>query len=471
MTARFAAALVALTLVITASLEIPLGVNHARSVQDDLQVATERDALALGDRVEDLLETDDPDAASEAGRVAMLYRDATGGRVLIVEADGTALADTDPPPDVDDGVGRSFSTRPEIEQALAGTTAAGTRSSATLGEDLVYVAVPVRSGDRILGAVRLSHSRHEIDEDIAAYWWRLAAIAGVSLVVAGVIGLLLGRWVSRPVRELQTQTRAFGRGDLDARADTRSGPPEIRELARQYNQSADRLAVALRTTSQFAADAAHQLRTPLTVLRLRIDNLRSGDDPVAHDRLDPLDDELSRLDRTIDVLLALARLDEQIPAIASTDLDTMIERAHTTWESGAAEADVTLHLVDGPTVTAFADPDHIEQILDNLLANAVAAVPAGSTIDLRAATRPDGRAILEVVDHGPGIDAATRERATQRHWHDSSGGSGLGLAIVDRLCQHGKATLELDDTPGGGLTARVVFPSADDVSVVTSPSG
>ncbi len=471
MTVRFAAALVALTLVITASLEVPLGVNHARTVEDDLQVATERDALALGDRVEDVLEAPATGGVDEAQRVAADYRNRTGGRVLIVGADGTALADTDPPPDVEDGTGRSFSSRPEIEQALAGTTAAGTRSSATLGHDLVYVAVPVRSGDRILGAVRISHSRQAIDEDITAYWWRLAAIAGVSVLVAGMIGLLLGRWVSRPVRELQGQTRAFGRGDLDARADARSGPPEIRDLAQQFNQSADRLAGALRTTSQFAADAAHQLRTPLTVLRLRIDNLRSGDDPVDDDRLDPLEDELARLDRTIDVLLALARLDEQVPMLEPTALDVMIDRAASTWEPGSAEAGVRLQRVDGPPVTALADPDHVEQILDNLLANAVAAVPAGAAIELRTSTRPDGRPVLEVVDHGPGIDAATRARATQRHWHDSPEGSGLGLAIVDRLCQHGKATLELDDTPGGGLTARIVFPAVDDVTPTASGAG
>ena len=459
MTLRFALALVALALVVTASLEIPLGVNNARRAEDELLVATERDALGLGDVVEDLLETSAPDAADQASTVAANYRDRTGGRVLIVDAEGLALADTDPPADVADPIGRSFATRPEIEQALGGSTVTGSRDSETLGETFVYVAAPVRSGDRILGAVRISHSRAEIDEEIASYWRRLAGIAAVTLLVAAAIGLLLGRWVARPVRELRQQAQQFGRGDLDARADADHGPPEVRDLAAQFNHSADRLANALRTTSQFAADAAHQLRTPLTVLRLRIDNLAGGDDPVPDERLDPLLHELGRLDRTIDVLLALAQLDEHPPNLSSLDLHGSLRRAVETWTPGAEDAGVQLVHVEGDATLATADPDHLEQILDNLIANALAAAPIGTTVELVARVGLDGPEIA-VVDHGPGMDPAIRERARQRHWHDSPSGSGLGLAIVDRLCQHDGATLHLDETPGGGLTARVVLASA-----------
>ncbi len=458
MTIRFAAAMVALTLVVLASLEVPLGVNNARRREDQLFVAAERDALGLGDAVEDLLEQGDPAASAEAKRVAELYGADTDGRVLVVDAQGISLADTDPPPGAADAVGRSFASRPEIAQALSGQTATGSRYSDTLGETLVYVAAPIRSGNRVLGAVRISHSRHEVDEDIATYWRRLAAIAGVTLVAAAGIGLLLGRWVARPVRELQLQSRAFGSGDLDARAATDTGPPEIRELAAQFNRSADRLAGALRTTSQFAADAAHQFRTPLTVLRLRIDNLRAGDEPIDDDRLDPLVDELARMDRTIDVLLALAQLDERPPTVEAIDLHESLARAAATWEPGAAEAGAEVSHRTGDPVMAVADPDHLEQIVDNLVANALAAIPAGSTIELEAALGAHGPE-LRVVDHGPGIDPAVRERARQRHWHDSASGTGLGLAIVDRLCQHDQATLHLEETPGGGLTARILFPA------------
>ncbi len=456
MTIRFAAAMVALTLVVLASLEVPLGVNNAQRRQDQLLVAAERDALGLGDAVEDLLEQGDPAASTEATRVAELYGAQTDGRVLVVDGEGISLADTDPPPGTASAVGRSFASRPEIAQALTGRTATGSRYSSTLGETLVYVAAPIRSGDRVLGAVRISHSRHEVDEDIATYWRRLAGIAGVTLLAAAVIGLLLGRWVARPVRQLQLQARAFGSGDLDARAETDSGPPEVRELAAQFNRSAERLAGALRTTSQFAADAAHQFRTPLTVLRLRIENLRAGEDPVDDERLDPLDDELARMERTIDVLLALARLDERPPTMEPVDLHVSLARAAATWEPAATDAGVEVVHRAGDPVMAVADPDHLEQIVDNLVANALAAVPTGSTVELEAGAGPDGPE-LRVVDHGPGIDPAVRDRARQRHWHDSTGGTGLGLAIVDRLCQHDQATLHLDETPGGGLTARIAF--------------
>ncbi len=98
-----------------------------------------------------------------------------------------------------------------------------------------------------------------------------------------------------------------------------------------------------------------------------------------------------------------------------------------------------------------------EQIVDNLLANAIAAVPPGTAIDLEASV-VDGRPELRVVDHGPGMAPDVRARARQRHWHERAGGSGLGLAIVDRLCRHDRAELVLDETSGGGLTARIRFP-------------
>ncbi len=459
MTARFAAALVALTVVVLASLMIPLGVNHARERKNEVLVAAERDALGLGDALEDLLENADPDAAAEATRVAERYRADTGGRVLVVDAAGISLADTDPPAGAGDPIGRSFATRPEIETALGGRTAIGNRESETLGEELLFVAAPVRSGGRVLGVVRISRSRADIDADARSYWLRLGGIGAVTLVTAAGIGLLLGRWVTRPVRALQLQTRAFGRGDLDARAHVESGPPEIRELADQFNQAADRLATSLRTTSQFAADAAHQLRTPLTALRLRIDNLAAAAEggPVDADGLDALVDELGRLDRTIDVLLALASLDERVPHLGDLDLHDQLARAVVTWQETALDQGVELrHERDG-AVVAVADPDHVEQIVDNLLANAIAAVPPGTAIDLEASV-VDGRPELRVVDHGPGMAPDVRARARQRHWHERAGGSGLGLAIVDRLCRHDRAELVLDETSGGGLTARIRFP-------------
>ena len=107
-------------------------------------------------------------------------------------------------------------------------------------------------------------------------------------------------------------------------------------------------------------------------------------------------------------------------------------------------------------------PFRPSRTLDNLLANAVAASPAASTIDVRlrrSAEDPDTVA-LHVTDHGAGMSAAARARATERHWHRSESGHGLGLAIVTRLCEHNRATLRLDETPGGGLDAVVVLRAA-----------
>ena len=461
MTARFALAFTLLSVVILAALEVPLGVNYADQRRTDLITQLQRDALSIGDVVEDVLEAQASNGAT-ASIAAEAYAGRTGARVVIVDEDGSVLADSTPPDAVGDGEGRDFTSRPEIADALAGRSSSGERFSATLDEDLLYVAEPVRSGERVLGAVRITRTAADLDDDVADYWRTLGVIAAITLVTAAVIGWLLGRWVNQPLADVIATARDVGGGDLDARARTDHGPPEIRDLAAQVNTTTERLGAALQSSQELAADAAHQLRTPLTALRLRIDNLTARSEPVTDDDLAPLFDELERLDHTIDVLLALSRLDRAPPSDATADAAAIGRDRIELWRYAAEDAGVTIVDDLGAALPVRCDPNHLEQVLDNLLANAVAASPAASTIDVRlrrSAENPDTVA-LHVIDHGAGMSAAARARATERHWHRSESGHGLGLAIVTRLCEHNRATLRLDETPGGGLDAVVVLRAA-----------
>ena len=155
MTARFALAFTLLSVVILAALEVPLGVNYSDQQRTDLITQLQRDALSIGDVVEDVLEAQASNGAT-AGTAAEAYAGRTGARVVIVDEDGSVLADSTPPDAVGDGEGRDFTSRPEIADALAGRSSSGERFSATLDEDLLYVAEPVRR-DRKSTRLNSSH--------------------------------------------------------------------------------------------------------------------------------------------------------------------------------------------------------------------------------------------------------------------------------------------------------------------------
>jgi signal transduction histidine kinase len=426
-----------LTLFVLVALEIPLGVQNQRTERRDLEARVEHDATTLAAVAEDALSG----ATGQWPRVAAAayaYTGSTSGRVVIVDTRGVARVDTS---------GRvkgaeDLATRPEIHAALGGAVAYGTRRSATLNETLLYVAVPVASGSSVHGAVRISYPTSTVDARILRYWMLLAAAAGVVLVAAALVGVRLARFVVRPLKELEAAAVSVGEGDLAARAPENEGPPEVRSLARVFNATVGGLGRLLQSQDAFVADASHELRTPLTALRLRLEN---GD-------VDGGLRESIRLSELVDSLLALARADAQPASTGTVDLADVASERVEVWRAAASARAVGLELErDGP-VLARASPECVVQVLDNLLSNALAVAPAGSTVTVVA--RPTE---LRVRDAGPGLTADERERAFDRFWRAGSGpgGSGLGLAIVKRLVEADGGTVELADARGGGLDAIV----------------
>jgi signal transduction histidine kinase len=456
---RLLVSYLALTVVVLAALEIPLAVTYQQRQRDQLESDLVRDAFVIGSYVEDTLE------GTEAVDLQALvdgYQDRTGGRAVIVNATGQLVVDSDPTVEGP----RSFASRPEIEAALGSEIAVGTRSSATLGTDLLYVAVPITSGGDLLGAVRLTYSTAELDERVRSYWLLLGGVAAVSLGIAALLGVLLARWVTRPVEQLRTAATAIGEGALDTRAPTDVGPPEIRELARAFNTTASRLSELVGAQEQFVADASHELRTPLTALRLRLEMLEGDADADLTADLAGAQTEVRRLSRLVDGLLALARAD-RAPTAGTEVLvagDLLQNRAEV-WEPVATEQGVAIEAAPSE-LRVRATADRVDQMLDNLLANALEAAPPGSVVVLSARRRsPDGLVELHVVDAGPGLDAEQRRRAFDRFWRATTtrtalGGSGLGLAIVAKLAVAEGGWAELREAPTGGVDAVVVLPAA-----------
>ena len=346
--------------------------------------------------------------------------------------------------------GESFASRPEIVAALAGKYPRGVRYSKTLHERLLYVAVPIASSGRVHGAVRITYPFSAVDARILRYWLILGLIGVVVLAGAAVVGLGLARFVTRPLRRLEETAAAVGEGHLEARAPERDGPPEVRSLAAVFNETVAKLGRLLRSQGEFVADASHELRTPLTALRLRLESL-----PPSHDR-DAALHETDRLRDLVDGLLALARADAGTGAAARVEASALMRERVEAWLPLADEHGVDLVAqLDGP-LPVRAAPERLTQVLDNLLANALEASPAGGTVTLSARFASPW-VELHLRDEGPGLTPEQRERAFDRFWRAGSGGggSGLGLAIVKRLVVADDGKVELREAAGGGVDAVV----------------
>ncbi|GIU88702.1 MAG: two-component sensor histidine kinase [Acidimicrobiia bacterium] len=454
MTRRLLASYLTITVFVLIVLEVPLGVSFARGELDRLTASVERDARVIATVVEDTLEgTDDIDPQL----VADEYAARTGGRVVVVDPAGTSLADSDRP-----GERRDFSSRPEFDTALQGETASGSRYSETLGERFLYVAVPVASGGRILGAVRVTYPRAELDDRIRGNWLRLGALAGVVVLAVVLVGTLLARSVTRPVRALAAASNALAGGDLGARAPAGSGPPEVRALARSFNVMADRLERLVTGQRAFVADASHELRAPLTALRLRLENLERDASGRTAGEVRAAAVEVDRLTRLVDALLHLARAEATAPARRQQDLAAAVRERVATWEPLAEEQGIRVRAQVPATAPVLVADGAVAQVLDNLLANAFEHAPAGSVVEVRVVPA-GGVHEVHVIDQGPGMPPEHRRRAFDRFWRAPDappGGSGLGLAIVARLVAASGGTVELRDAPGGGLDAVVTFSAA-----------
>ena len=455
MTRRLLISYVSLAFVVLAMLEVPLGFVNARNEKERLTSKVERDAVAIASLAESSIEGETPSRMPAIRAFSKRYAADTGARVVITDHSGTALVDTAPP-----APGRrSFATRPEVRAALAGDVATGTRSSSTLGYDLLYVAVPVASGGNVLGAVRVTYPTSELDRRVRNYWFVLAGIAAVVLAVAALVGLSFARWIRRPLQGLEAAAADAGAGDLAARAPVPDAPPELRRLALEFNDMVARVEALVSVQQAFVADASHELRTPLTALRLRLENLdrQVGEDGRAS--VDAASAEVDRLSLLVDELLALARADSGTAPAEPVDLRVQAAERVATWTPVAGS--VRLEVVGDGSATARAARDRVTQVLDNLLSNAIRHAPAGSVVTVAVERR--GQTVeLRVEDHGPGLSDEQKARAFDRFWRasPSGSGSGLGLAIVRRLVEVDGGTIELRDAVGGGLAAVVRFPAA-----------
>ena len=419
---------------------VPMGLITTGHERSSFRQDTMLSARALAGLAEDRLADRPPAGVAAVARALGQARQA-GEEVRVYSASRRLVA----------GTGGAAVPAATLTSALQGRMVVDSRL-----DDRLRVTVPVL-GDRdgsVVGAVVLSRSSVELEERVGVLWTWLAAVALAGLAAAAVAAIALARWVSRPLSGLDAAAQRLGGGALDTRSAAGNGPPEVRRLARNFNGMAGRLESLVHGNRATMADVSHQLRTPLAALRLRLDVLSQDSDRETAEELAGAQDEIARLSHLVDGLLALARAENVLIEPVSIRVDEVIQDRAAAWRPVAEERGVELRPSCTGPVPAIAGEGHLEQILDNLLANALDAVPAGGHVQVSAAADGDGARVV-VADDGPGMTPRQQEMAFRRFVSSTPGGAGLGLAIVHRLVTSNGGSAALSDTPGGGLTVTV----------------
>jgi signal transduction histidine kinase len=451
MTKRLLSSYFGLALLILILLETPLAVLVYRYERGLAASQAERVATAVAIAAgEDF----------EHGRIADLrtitarYRAATGGEVEIVGANGQTVANSDPDHDNDArGQDAEF-----VADALKGASVDSVISDE--GQPQAVSAVPIGGDGSAGGVVLLGLPATTTISRVHEIWLGMAGFAALVLTLTAILGLWMARSLAQPLGRLQQTVDTLGRSDLSARAETDDGPPEIRELARQFNEMAGRLSELIDAQTRFVADASHQLRSPLTALRLRLENLELDATGHAADTVVAAGREVQRLSRLVDGLLTLGQAEGTQPERHPVDLVDVIEQRCLAWAAYAAERQIEIRRNVDPARTVLSSmvPGDLEQILDNLLANALDASPMRSVITADLASGGRGSVEIHLVDQGPGMTESERRHAFDRFWQGSTTGgghSGLGLAIVRQLAIRNQLEVELRPAEAGGLDAVI----------------
>lgn len=319
---------------------------------------------------------------------------------------------------------------------------------------------PLAGGGTLMAGLRMRSQ-----DGFLAMMLRTALIA---LLVAAALGALIGwstaRWVSRRLRSLDLTAARVGAGELALRARLDGSDDAFDRLAQRFNAMLDRIGELLGGVRHATDHIAHDLRTPLTRLRNRLDQLRERGAPNAQaPELDAAIAETDQLLQSFGALLRLARIEAQAPLRDApiVDLQALARDALELYGPSAAERRIVLRDATAPAHVR-GDADQLFQMLVNLVDNAVKFAPADSVVEL--GLDADGTGVrLELVDRGPGIPAADRERVLDRfvrlEGHRSSPGTGLGLSLVRAIVLRHEGRMELLDA-APGLRVRIALRKA-----------
>ncbi len=458
MRVRLQGIVVTLVALLVFGLGIPLALSIASSLQQKLFL----DRLTDTSRFASLAQR--PLLDNELGLLEpklRRYTEVYGVKVVVVNQDGEPVLSS-----VGGAVDRTAIRVPVNEALAARPPEAGPLLMPWASKPLV-LAEPILIDGEVRGAVVTESATDHVRTQLLWQWLLLAACALVAFGLALLVALPVVRWTLRPVRRLDEATGALVASVVSGReaepVGESGGPPELRQLGRSFDRMAASVSEALAAQRAFVADASHQLRNPLTALKIRLGNLdgQVTDEAAAAD-LEAAQVDAKRLNQILDELLSMARAESAGGELVSEDLAEVIADRVADWSVVGAAREVSLEsAVDVDGARVLVPPRGLEVVLDALLDNALKFSPSGTSVEVAASVAED-RVTVSVRDHGPGLREDELERAVDRFWrstaHQNVPGSGLGLAIVTEIVRHSGGEIQLSLPEGGGLRVAMDFP-------------
>jgi signal transduction histidine kinase len=426
---------------------------------------------AVTPAVENPEDVDVPDATDTRDTVDLTYlSDASlqlstqlETRIRILDDRGVVLVDS-----LQQDKGQDLRTDPSVAGAMEGQYTS--RTDRDEGTSTMHLAFPAIVEGQLVGVVYLSQPLSDVTQvlhDLRTRWLLSTTIA---LLLSAVLGLLLSRAIANPLRRLTAAAGAVAQGRFDQQVPVDSRD-ELGRLSRAFNDMTARLRAAHQMQVDFVADVSHELRTPLTAVKGTIETLRDGavDDAEVRDRfLETIENETDRLIRLVNDLLILSRADSEALNLRreSVSLAQLVAGVVDRLASRAEAHGVVLQVqADAGSPLAWADPDRVEQVLVNLLDNAVKYSHPGGTVTISVSAAQDQTALVQVRDEGIGIRADDLPRVGGRFFRAdkarsrTEGGSGLGLAIAEALVHAHGGHLWLESQEGVGTTVSFTLPT------------
>jgi len=290
----------------------------------------------------------------------------------------------------------------------------------------------------------------------------------VSTIIATLLGLALSMRITRPLAVLDGAARRIAGGDLSAIVPV-SGRDEIASLSASFNTMSGELRRLDEAKRRIIADSAHELRTPVTLIRGTLEGMLEGVFPIDPDTIRSVYDETMRLSRLIDMLRELELIDSGELRLSLDDVDVLasLEKAAGLFRAQAGEKGITIEIGNGGAdpISIRADILRFDEVLYNLIANAIKYSPRGGRI-LLSAEREGDSVMIRVDDSGSGIPIPERERVFERFYRmdksraQDSGGRGLGLSIAYEITKAHGGRIHIEDSPLGGASFVVTLPSA-----------